>query len=599
MPPLDRNEIPDSSTWDLKPLYSGAAEWTGEFKQLEKAAQQLAGFRGTLSQSAANVSRAFRCYLEISRVLERLYVFAHLQSDVDTANSENLACLESAINLHARIAALSSYLVPELLEINADRLTQFLEHPDLADLRRMLLDVVRYKPHTLSKEEENILALATEVLGTSSKVFSQLNNADLSFPDIEVEGKNELLSHASYTLFLRNQKREVRQRAFSAYYHEFDKHKNTIAATLTGSIKKDVYLANVRDYTSALEHALFGDNVGEDVYHNLISTVSRGLAPLHRYYEFRAARLKLKPLRIYDTYVPLVGDVTAHHTYEEAVELVTDALTPLGEHYTEVLHGGLTAQRWVDRFENKGKKSGAYSSGCFDSYPYILLNYKEADINSVFTLAHEAGHSMHSYYSQRNQPYQDYRYTIFVAEVASTFNEQLLAKKLKEKYADNPRMLAYLLNEQIEDIKATFFRQVMFAEFERTVHELAEKNQPLTIAVYREVYRELLKKYFGPAVELSELDDLECLRIPHFYSAFYVYKYATGLSASISLAGAVLSGNSEARARYLDFLKGGCSKYPAELLYDAGVDITTPEPIEATISLFDSLLNEFENLPEF
>jgi oligoendopeptidase F len=594
MPPLDRSQIPDGTTWDLGPLYTGIHEWTGEFRQLEKAAAELSSFRGTLCESALNINQAFRCYLEISRVLERLYVFAHLQSDVDTANSENLGYLETATNLHARIAALSSYLVPELLAIDAERLNQFLEYPELTDLRRMLLDVVRYKPHTLSKEEENVLALATEVLGTSSKVFSQLNNADMSFPDVEADGNNEPLSHASYTLFLKKQNREVRERAFTIYYKEFDEHKNTIAATLTGSIKKDVYLANVRHYNSALEQALFGDNVSEDVYHNLIDTVSRGLAPLHRYYELRAARLGLKPLRIYDTYVPLVADVTAHHTYEEAVELITEALVPLGEHYVGALHDGLTAKRWVDRYENKGKKSGAYSSGCFDSYPYILLNYKDTDISSVFTLAHEAGHSLHSYYSQRNQPYQDYRYTIFVAEVASTFNEQLLLKKLKERYADNPRMLAYLLNEQIEDIKGTFYRQVMFAEFERTVHQLAEKNSPLTIAVYREVYRELLHKYFGPAVALSELDELECLRIPHFYSAFYVYKYATGLSASISLAEQVLSGNAQSCERYLDFLKGGCSKYPVELLYDAGVDITSPEPIEATIRLFNSLLDEFE-----
>ncbi len=592
----ERKAVPEAHQWDLTSLYASASEWTEEFAHFENAAHEVSAFRSTLKESAQKTGEAFRCCLELSRVAERLYTYAHLLSDSDTSDPEHQACLEKATNVYTRFATLSSFLVPELLSLDEETLARYLRAPELSALRRMLADIMRYKPHTLSAEEERLIASATEIFGASGRIFSQLSNADLAFPEIEVDGEKKSLSHASFVLFLKNHDRSVRERAFNEYYRVYDQHRNTIAAALAGSVKKDVFLAQTRRYDSALTQALFADNIAPAVYDNLLAAVSRNLEPLHRYYELRRKRLGLNKLRIYDTYVPLVPEVSIRHTYEEAVLLAAEALQPLGPEYVDVLVQGLTHQRWVDRYENKGKRSGAYSSGCFDSYPYILLNYKEDDIGSVFTLLHEAGHSMHSWYSQRSQKFQDYRYSIFVAEVASTFNEQLLMRRLKEKYAGDRKMLAFLVNEQLDDIKATFYRQVMFAEFEKIIHDLAENNKPLTVAVFREVYRELLYKYFGPAVELGEWDDLECLRIPHFYSAFYVYKYATGLAAAISLAAQVMSGDTEPRRRYLDFLKAGASKYPAELLADAGVRITEPAPIEAAVTLFGSLVDELEEL---
>ena len=468
--------------------------------------------------------------------------------------------------------------------------------PSLQDLKRMVLEIVRYRPHTLSKAEENLLALGSEVFGVSSKTFSQLNNADLKFGTVHVDGEEKSLTHGTFSLLLKNPNREVRKQTFEQYYKVFEDHKNTIAATLTGSIKGDVYLSQVKKHTSARERALFADNVELSVYDNLIETVSSNLTGLHKYYELRKRVLKLEEQRIYDTYVPLIPNVQKSHPYPLACQYVLDSLRPLGSDYVDVLRRGLTSERWVDVYENQGKRSGAYSSGCYDSAPYILMNYKEDSLNDIFTLTHEAGHSMHSFFSCKHQPYQDHGYTIFVAEVASTFNEQLLVKHLRELYQGDKAMLAFLINQQIDDIKSTLYRQTMFAEFEKIVHEIAESNQALNIDVYKEVYGKLLKKYFGPAVTIEDIDHLECLRIPHFYSAFYVYKYATGISAAISLSEQVLTGSDTERMRYLNFLQSGGSKYPLDLLKDAGVDMNSPQVVATALKKFDALVNELSTL---
>ncbi|MGH7134461.1 MAG: M3 family oligoendopeptidase, partial [Pirellulales bacterium] len=421
------------------------------------------------------------------------------------------------------------------------------------------------------------------------------NNADLKFGPIENDrGKQIELSHASFSALLHSPNRGVRQRAFMQYYQQFAAHENTLAATLQGSIQRDVFYARARNFASSLEAALFPDNVPPAVYDNLIASVRGRLPALYRYYELRRRKMKLRDLHQYDTYVPILSELETRHTWNRACEVVVDALAPLGEEYGRVLKAGL-AGRWCDRYENQGKQSGAFSSGSFDGDPYILMNYQPQVLDHVFTLAHEAGHSMHSYYSARRQPYHYYNSTIFVAEVASTFNEQLLSKHLLSQAGDD-RERAFLINREIDAIRATLIRQTMFAEFEKTTHELAEQNEPLTVDRFKQAYRELLEAYFGPDFTLDTELALECFRIPHFYRAFYVYKYATGMSAAIALAERVTGGGKGELADYLRFLQGGCSQDPLDLLRAAGVDMEQPGPVDTALARFATLVGELDEL---
>ena len=592
----NRDAVAREHTWDLSLLYADLESWKQDYLLLEEDAPSIKNYQGRLGESASTLTEAVHRYLGVLRRLEKLYVYAQLRSDQDKSNASNLGHVQQAFNLYSRFAAWSSYISPEILAIDSEKFASFLTSAGLAPFTRWLKQIVRYKPHTLSQAEENLLAMGSEVFASSEKIFSQLNDADLDFGMVEADGKEQRLTHGNFIVFLQNTNRIVREAVFLRYYQEFDAHRNTIAASLTGSLQRDVYFSRVRNYPSCLEHALFHDNVPASVYLNLINTVSGGLDALYHYYELRKQKLNLSSMCLFDTHVPLVPHIESKLSYEESVELAISALAPLGEEYGKILRSGLLPERWVDRYENRGKRSGAYSSGCYDSVPYILLNYKDDTLNSLFTLVHEAGHSMHTYYSNRRQPYQDHDYTIFAAEVASTFNEHLLITHLKQKYSSDKRMLAYLINHQIDDIKATFYRQTMFAEFEKQAHEIVERNEPLTIDVYRSLYGELLRKYFGKTLEIGELDDLECLRIPHFYNAFYVYKYAVGISAAIDLAEKVLSGDETARARYLAFLQSGGTKFPIELLRDAGVDVAKSDSIENTVRLFSKLVNEFKQL---
>lgn len=591
-----RSEVPEEHTWNLAPIYPDRSSWEADLAAVAESMNRISEYQGTLGQSAEQLRKAIDCYLDLVRRIEKIYTYAHLKSDEDTADSTALGDLQRTMKAYSEFAALSSYITPELMEIGDQTFETFLGDSVLAPYRRMLRDIVRYKPHTLSHKEEHLLALGSEVLGAPGRIFGQLNDADMRFGSMEVDGEEREITHSTYSLFLKHNNREIREKAYRQYYAAYDSHRHTIAASLTGSVKKDVYYARVKKFGSAREQALFSDNVETAVYDALIDSVSKGLGPLHRYYELRKTKLGLDEAFIFDTYVPIVEDQDVHHTYEEAVELLCESVSPLGEDYVSRMRSGLTSQRWVDRFENKNKRSGAYSSGCYDSQPYILMNFKKDDLRDVYTLTHEAGHSMHSDYSRNAQPYQDHHYTIFVAEVASTFNEQLLTRRLREKYAGDKKMLAYLVNHQIDDIKATFYRQTMFAEFEKITHEAEEAGEPLTIDFFRARYGELLVKYFGPAVAISEIDQLECLRIPHFYSAFYVYKYATGLAAAVALSEQVVNGDVSDRDRYIRFLQGGCSKFPIELLKDAGVDMTSPEPVQTTVRLLDELVSELERV---
>jgi oligoendopeptidase F len=436
--------------------------------------------------------------------------------------------------------------------------------------------------------------MSREMADAAFQIFGQLDNVDLNFSFLTDDtGREVELSHGNFTTFLMSPNRETRKKAFFKYYQAYKNHQHTLAATLTSSLKKDLFYSRARRFENCRAAALFDDNIPDTVYDNLIETVKNNLDPLFKYFNFRKHALGLDELHFYDTHVAVVRDIDFHMPYETAVDVCVAAMEPLGREYTTILREGLLGG-WVDRYENRGKRSGAYSSGCYDSPPYILLNYEENNINSLYTLIHEAGHAMHSLYSNRNRPYVDHEYTIFVAEVASTFNEDLLSRHLLQFYQDDPKMKMYILNRKIDNIRATLFRQTMFAEFEKIIHNLIETNRPLTLDVLRYKYRELLEIYFGKTMVLDPELELECLRIPHFYAAFYVYKYATGVSAAIALAENVVREGRPAREAYLSFLKLGGSKFPLEELLDAGVDMRAVTPIQRTINHFGSLVDQLE-----
>jgi oligoendopeptidase F len=453
----------------------------------------------------------------------------------------------------------------------------------------------RLKPHVLSEPEERILALGTAALSGYDDTFSQLTDVDMKFGLLTDEtGRERPLTQSSFSSFLIKRDPELRKRAFHQYYAEFADHQYTLASALAYSVKADIFRARARHYPSALEAALFADDVPVAVYDGLIKTVRSNLEPLFRYFGLRRRILGLKELHQYDTYVPLVAEIDTHISFDQAAEHVVEALRPLGKEYGDILAAGLRG-RWCDRYETKGKRSGAFSSGSYNAPPYILMNYKEDVFADVYTLAHEAGHSMHSWFAQKSQPFQDYDYPIFLAEVASTFNEELLTHYLL-KQTNDPRMRAYIINRQIDDIRGTLFRQTMFAEFEKIIHQTEESGLALTLDVFKSEYHKLLEAYFAENFALDPELDLECLRIPHFYGAFYVYKYATGIAAAIGLSEQVLAGQSGAVERYLAFLKSGGSKFPLETLRDAGVDMSSAAPIQSVLGLFERRLDELEQL---
>ncbi|MFN4243894.1 MAG: oligoendopeptidase F [Tepidisphaerales bacterium] len=585
-----------ADTWDLTPLFASVAEWEAAYTQASDRLSRYETFRGRLGEGPAVLRSFFEFDAELSRLLDRLANYATLRCTEDQSDAAAQALRARYVHLATKASELSAFFRPELLSLPEATLQTYLASPELAEWKVVIERVARYRPHTLSDREEKLLAMQGQMAEAANLVFTQLNNADLKFGTLKDEkGREVELSHASFSSFLNSPKREVRAKAFHQYYAQFDAHKNTIAAALASSVHRDVYYAKVRGFGSAREAALFPDNVPVAVYDNLIASVRKALPSVYRYLEVRRRAMKLKALHHYDTYVPILADLKKHHTWEQAVDVVCASLAPLGSEYVETLRRGLTSDRWCDRYPNRGKQSGAFSSGCYDSPPYILMNFRPDVLEHVFTLTHEAGHSMHTWYSVRNQPYQYHDYVIFVAEVASTFNEQLLARHLMSLAKDD-RERAYLINRQIDGIRATIIRQTMFAEFERDIHALAEAGEPLTLQAMRQTYRKLLDAYFGPQFVVDDVLELECLRIPHFYRAFYVYKYATGLAAAIALSQKVLSGEAGALDRYLGFLKGGGSRFPLELLKDAGVDMTTPEPVDAALSHFDALVTELDAL---
>lgn len=584
-----RSEVKEEHKWDLSSLYKNDEAWEKDLEKLRGSIGEAEKFRGTLGAKPENLLAALKWFTEANILAEKVYVYASLKSSAESNDPENQRKMGVISQVYTDLVAASSYMDPEILEIKD--LDSWIRDKAFDDSRVYLKKIMRQKEHTLSSKEEELLAKQSELQSTPQKAFSMLTNVDLDFG--KIDGKP--LSQSTWSQFLINPDRKIRRMAYRRFYSTYQKHEQTIAALYAGSVKQDIFNARVRGFDTALDAALYRDDVPKSVYTGLIEAVHKAFPSLHRYYALRKKIMGVKELRHYDVYVPLVSSIKTHKTYEEAAEIVRQALQPLGPDYVDTIYKGITSERWVDRYENRGKRSGAFSGGGFTGAPYILMNYKEDVLGDVFTLAHEGGHSMHSYYSKRNNPFLCYDYTIFEAEVASTFNEQLVARYLINT-ADDRAMKTYIIAKQIDDIIATLFRQTMFAEFELLCHTQQEQGRPLTVSTMRNTYRGLLEAYFGPDMVFEENSDLEGLRIPHFYNAYYVYKYATGISAAIALSERVVNGGKQELQDYLGFLKSGGSKFPIQTLKGAGVDMSTQAPVEAATGKFTALLDRFENL---
>ena len=635
-----RSEVVQSDKWNLDSLFTDDTAWNAGLADFKTRSGRVNAFRARLTAqapapgttpdatAAADLADALALCLDAlsdaEQLAERLGNYAFLMKSADEGDAANLDRVGRYMMAASAFEAETSWLVPAIQALpeklvrewagcapsgestdgpdsktdgareNAETpaKTPASGDPRFADYRVWLEKLLRLKPYILSEKEERILALEIESHQTPQTAFSVLTNVDLDFGTVNTAEGPKPLSQTTFTTFLENPDRAVRKEAYEKFYATYDAHKNTIATLYSGSVNQDVAMARIRGYASAREMELFPDRVSEAVYDNLVSTVRANLAPLHRYYTLRKKVLGLDELRHWDVYVPLVANVTRVTPYAEAVDLVAAAVAPLGGEYVDTIRSGLLGG-WVDRYENKGKRSGAFSSGGYEGSPYILLNYKEEVLRDVFTMAHEGGHSMHSHYSARGNPFMSYNYTIFEAEVASTFNEDLLFRHLLKTTTD-PKMKAFLLCNRASDILATLYRQTMFAEYENTTHALVESGTPLTSELLRAEYRKLLEAYLGPEMVFEETSDLEGLRIPHFYNAFYVYKYATGISASLALAERVSSGGKAERDDYFKFLKSGGSRYPIDALKVAGVDMASPAPVEAACRSFAKILDELE-----
>lgn len=591
-----RADISDSDKWDLKHIFANVGKWQEDFAWLQQTYPKFENWKGRVGKSAATLAEVLEFEKALDLKIERVYHYASLQLAEDSTNNEYLTRIGQVQNLLTKIGETAAFIVPEILSIDEATFAKFVADPALAEWRIKLHKIRRMKPHVLSVPEERLLALGSVALSGYDDTFSQLTDVDMKFGVlIDETGREKPLTQSSFSSFLVKRDHGLRKRAFHQFYSEFRDHQYTLAASLAYSVKADVFRARARHYPSALEAALFPDDVPVAVYDGLIRSVRANLKPLFRYFDLRRRALDLEELHHYDTYVPLVSQIETRFTFDQATEMVLAALEPLGKEYVDILFQGLRTGGWCDRYETKGKRSGAFSSGSYQAPPYILMNYREDVFSDVYTLAHEAGHSMHSWLAQNSQRFQDYEYPIFLAEVASTFNEELLTHHLLQTTRD-PKMRAYIINREIDDLRGTLFRQTMFAEFEKIIHAVEENGDALTLDVFRSQYHRLLETYFAENFVLDPELDLECLRIPHFYHAFYVYKYATGISAAVMLSQRVLSGEPGSVEAYRNFLRSGGSGFPLETLKAAGVDMTTPAPIESTLRLFEQRLDELEEL---
>ena len=588
-----RNEIEQKDKWDLSSLYLTENDWEMDLTLIPDLTKEILSFKGKLSESPETLRNALDTYCRLLMIYETTGNYAFLLTAGDAEDSANQDKYGRYVMTATASEAEISFFVPEIQSIDEKLLSEWCQRPDFIDYKIYLSKLSRLKPYILSEKEERILSLESESGSAFQKSFSMLTNVDINYGKVRTKEGLLPLTQTTWSSFMENPARDIRKAAYNKFYKAFDQHKNTIATLYTASVQHDIFEAKSRGYKSAREMALFPDKVPESVYDNLVSTVRENLAPLHKYYALRKELLGLKDLRHYDVYVPLVKDVKKVTPYNEAIEILRKALSPLGEDYTYILCDGLQ-NGWVDRYENKGKRSGAFSSGSYIGNPYILMNYKEDVLRDVFTLAHEGGHSMHSWYSTHSNAFMHYDYTIFEAEVASTFNEQLVFEYLLNN-TDDENLKKYLICSRASDIIATLYRQTMFAEFEHKAHNLVENGTPLSADVLRKEYRNLLETYFGPEMIFEKTSDLEGLRIPHFYNAYYVYKYATGISASLALSNRVLKGGEKEKQDYFTFLRSGGSRYPIESLKVAGVDMTERKPIQDAIDTFANLVNQIEN----
>lgn len=592
----ERQNVPENDQWNVNSLYPSLKEWEKDFARVMKEEKsprfpEIAAYKGRLAESPETLKEALEISSNIARSLTKLYTYAHLRHDEDITNDTHKTAYNKILAVLHDMAEETSWLEPELLAIDEKKLNELIKSPVLKDYRFHIEKSVRVKKHMLPPEEEKLMAMAAKAMQSPHKAFSAINDADFKFGTVlDKAGKEHSLTHGSYGLFLREHDRTLRENAFKTLQGKYLSYENTLTELLNGEVQTHIFNANARKYSSSLEAALFPKNIDTSVYHSLVKAVNDNLGHLHRYIDLREKVLNVGPLHLYDMYVPLISAVNIRMSYKDAEEIVIESVAPLGPEYQNLLRKGLKDQRWVDRFENKNKRSGAYSSGCYDSMPFILMNYREL-LRDVFTLAHEAGHSMHSLYSHNHQPFHYGDYPIFLAEVASTFNEDLLMRLMLER-AKSKEERIFLINEKIEDIRGTLFRQTMFAEFELWLHETAEKNIPLTPKLLNEAFRDLNRRYFGPNVVLDDVSSVEWARIPHFYYNFYVYQYATGISAALALSERVTNGGAKEREEYLSFLKAGSSKYPIEILENAGVDMRSPKPVASAIAKFGKLVDQ-------
>jgi oligoendopeptidase F len=588
----ERSEISEEMRWDLHKMYEDEQTWEDELKSVKNRIREITELRGTLKDTDS-IANIIRLTDEISRVLERVYTYSHLRHDEDLRNRRYQELHDRAVNVMVKLETAGSYIIPEILELPKKKLEELLEEEELRFARVPLREIIRKKDHFLSRKEEKLLAMADDALETPSKAFKMLNDADLKFPRIkDQEGKEVELSHGRYISFMTSDDREVRKNAFEALYSVYDQHKNTFASLIEGELKKRMFRARARKYSSSLEASLDSDEVTVDVYDSLIKAVRKHLPSMYDYLDIRKSVLDLDQVHYYDVYTPLVKDFDRKIPYEEAWDMVITALEPLGDEVASILKKA-RENRWIDVYENRGKRSGAYSSGCYDSPPYILMNY-EGKVNDVFTLAHELGHSVHTYLANENQPHITADYRIFVAEVASTVNENLLLRHLSDIWTSKEERI-YLTNHHLDSFKGTVFRQTMFAEFEKEIASIVENDQPLTADGLSEVYGKLNEDHFGPRTFHDRQIDLEWARIPHFYYNFYVYKYATGYSAATAISKGIVEGKLDLDD-YLGMLKKGGSEPPLDLLKGAGVDLSTPAPIDEGLNLFDSLVEDLDAL---
>jgi len=592
-----RSEIPDEYKWRLEDIFPSDQAWEEEFAKVEKSLEEAAQFQGQLGENADQLLSCLVWMEEVGSELEEIYTYARMRRDEDNREALYQGMTDRAGALSVRMSSALAFVVPELLAIPAERLAEFRKaNPKLEIYDHSLEDILRKRQHVLSTAEEKILAEAGEMAEAPSMIFGMANNADLKFPTIrDDKGQEVELTKGNYTQFMESPEQRVRQEAFTTLYHTYQKQINTWAATTNANVKADVFFAKVRHYPSAIESSLDDDRVPLKVYDALIETVREFLPEMYRYMRLRKKMLGLEELHMYDIYVPIVPEVKMEIAYPEALQMVREGLKPLGESYLKVLNEGFESH-WIDIYENQGKTSGAYSWGTYRSHPYVLLNHQDT-LDSMFTIAHEMGHSLHTYFSNQTQPHLYAGYKIFVAEVASTLNEALVMEHLI-KTTEDPKVLAYLLNHYLEQFRGTIFRQTMFAEFEKKTHAWVEQGEALTADLLSREYLKLNQEYYGPDVISDPEIALEWARIPHFYTSFYVYKYATGFSAATALSRKILEEGEPAVKRYLTFLSSGSSDYPIELLRKAGVDMETPLPVQEALKVFKGLLDRLEKVLE-